>query len=114
MIRINITCGILIPKTITRMICPYFIFLCLVLSSFLTRPNKLCDDQNEESIDSLEECKMASNYLPRAFLGEQIDDQFPKGCYLSTITNQVYYNSHSNGARNFIARHICKTQGTLK
>ena len=91
-----------------------FHFPILALSSFLTRPNKLCDDQNEESIDSLEECKMAANYLPKPFLGEQTDDQFPKGCYLSTLTNQVYYNSHSNGARRFTARHICKTQGTSK
>ena len=91
-------------------------FLLLELPSFLARPNKLCsDDQNGyETLESLEECKMAANYLPKSFAEEQSSSRFPKGCYFSTIDNQVYYNSHSTGDKDFNARPICRAKGKEK
>ena len=86
------------------------------MPSFLARPNKLCsDDQNGyETLESLEECKMAANYLPKSFAEEQSSSRFPKGCYFSTIDNQVYYNSHSTGDKDFNARPICRAKGKEK
>ena len=94
----------------------YLIFYFLELPSFLARPNKLCsDDQNGyETLESLEECKMAANYLPKPFAEEQSSSRFPKGCYFSTIDNQVYYNSHSTGDKDFNARPICRAKGKVK
>lgn len=90
--------------------------LSLELPSFLARPNKLCsDDQNGyETLESLEECKMAANYLPKSFAEEQTSSRYPKGCYFSTIDNQVYYNSHSTGDKDFNARPICRAKGKEK
>ena len=90
--------------------------MCLELPSFLARPNKLCsDDQNGyETLESLEECKMAANYLPKSFAEEQTSSRYPKGCYFSTIDNQVYYNSHSTGDKDFNARPICRAKGKEK
>ena len=83
------------------------------LNAFLSRPNKLCEDDQDgfETLETLEDCKMASNYLPKQFSGEVIDSLYPKGCYFSTYELKVYYNSHASGNRNFNSRHICRAKG---
>ena len=85
----------------------------LELEAFLSRPNKLCEDEQDgyETLETLEDCKMASNYLPKQFAGEVVETLYPKGCYLLTYENKVYYNSHVSGNRNFNARHICRAKG---
>ena len=78
----------------------------------LAETNKLC---KENEVENLEKCRSAvseiKNVVPNAFFRKtEVDERYPKGCYLYVPKGAVYFNEHGTGSKNRKARQICKLQ----
>ena len=86
-----------------------------LLEYFLSRKGGLCKNIKAvtfSEVKTLKECKSAvaviQKEVPAAnFQAEENTGEWPKGCYLYTITNGVYFNKHTTGATQDSARQIC-------
>ena len=72
--------------------------------------NKLCEDN---AVNDLEKCRDSvseiKNIVPNAFFKRtEVDDKYPKGCYLWRQKGAVYFNEHGTGSKHRKARQICK------
>ena len=85
---------------------------------FLKTANQLCT--NNEVIDNLDECKLATGKLNLTLYFNPIGSwsNYPKGCWKWTYRNErwnrtygrteAYWNTHSSGSANAEAQAICK------
>ena len=69
-------------------------------------------------MDDLGKCKdsiaQIKNTVPNAiFKASEDSSNWPKGCYLYTTSNAVYFNEHATGSSNSRARHICEVLSKL-
>ena len=67
-------------------------------------------------MDNEADCKKAVEEIKRDvpfanFKKTEVDDNWPKGCYLYIKTGGVYFNTDSDGSRHNDARQICKSKG---
>ena len=83
---------------------PNFYFIILDTSYYFKTDNELCT--GPEIIDTLEECKVASNKLGHPFDGTESSDESPKGCYGNE--GDMYWNAHTSGGENSDSYAICK------
>ena len=84
---------------------------------FLTPKNEICSQNMGIAVDNANSCKKALNEIKREIPLAQFDDKpiearyWPKGCYLNLANGLVYFNKHSKGSRQWLARQICKPKG---
>ena len=81
----------------------YFVIL---VPYFMKPGNELCTDKN--TIDTLEECKVATSNLGITFMGTESISSFPKGCYAYKGGYTSYWNTHVSGRKNKNGHPICK------
>ena len=100
----------------------YTLFLILILTTldpiYIADANTLCHEENGKLIDNKESCRQTvseiSNQEPKAkFIKEEFAVDWPKGCYITKNSKNIYFNIHSVGYRNPKARPLCtRNSGT--
>ena len=86
-----------------------------LLELVLTAENQLCSTTQDFTVDGLEECKSAAIMIQNQavdalFIKKENAADWPKGCYMDTEEDGVYFNLHSTGSSNPSARQMCKTR----
>ena len=81
-------------------------------NTFIANANELCSDDNRKGIDNRESCQQASVKIvsqePTAkYNGEEVEANYPRGCYMMKNSKNIYFNTHPTGDRNPSARPLC-------
>ena len=66
----------------------------------------LCGTSNL-GIYLLTNCQVAATFFNLPFQSAFEDSSWPRGCFVYTITNKVYFNTNTIGNSNPNAKHIC-------
>ena len=86
--------------------------LSTLVDVYIANANTLCHEENGLLIDNREKCKQSVSQIinqePRATFGGKVSEaDWPRGCYFKFYKKFVYFNQHSVGNRNPLARPLC-------
>ena len=73
--------------------------------------NRLCFDGDRPSVNSMQECEKAAEYMKYEFKNERRRDYLPPGCYFFHGTKSIYHNYVTEGRESYNAEQICKGKG---
>ena len=75
----------------------------------MTGSGKTCSDISLNIIVDEGECKKAAEDLGRQYQGNEIEIDYPSGCYAVGVRYRyVYFNMHDSGTGNVNVKSICK------
>ena len=88
----------------------------ILIGYFRTANGGLCSEGGYFALDDAKTCKdVAVDLGWMIFDGTESDADYPKGCYTSSSSfaeyESAYFNTHSTGSSNSLARQICKPRG---
>ena len=76
---------------------------------FVSDPRKRCSETGDIAVEDLTKCKEAAEKLGFQFKATENTADFPKGCYVFTLSLQPkgFFNTHDSGDSNNNSRALC-------
>ena len=87
-----------------------YVFLFLEIGYFLAESNKLCSWTGDIAVDVHRLCEVVAKELGFTFVEDEIEDDYPKGCYENA--GLVRFNHHLTGSVDRGSHQICRNRHT--